>query len=149
MLNADIFCGTQQVNYYPLQHCQAMGIMPPMWKVWLDKDPLEPVLEEATSNKVLWYDYTHYLFHKNSEREDITSTVNGPFDATGMTLEEARIAVEEQCVKYESHIEEKLSEFRHCVQWHSPEAVARRELIKLFGPPVFQGIGGYPSPKKL
>ena len=147
MLNANIWCGMQQVNYYPLQHYNAMGITPPMWQVWLDKDPLEPVYEEATTEKALWYNYTHYLGHKNSIRESITSTVHGPFDATGMTLAEARIAAEAQCAKYESHIAGKLLEFRCCEKAHSPEEKTRQEIIKVYGPPAF--MGHYPSRRTL
>jgi hypothetical protein len=98
-----------------------MGIVPLMWKVWSDKDPLEPVYEEATTTPALWYKYTHYLFHKDSQRGSINLIVNGLFDATGMTLAEARIAAETQCAKYESYIEEKLFKFRCCEKSHSPE----------------------------
>ena len=149
MLNASIWCGVQQVDYYPLQHYDAMGIVPPMFAVWQAKAADEPVYEEATTKEPMWYHYNHYIGHRDDNREDITSIVHGPFDATGMTLAEARIAVEARCARYESRIEEKLSQFRHLEKVYSPEGRARREFIDVCGPELFQGHLGYPSLKTI
>jgi hypothetical protein len=74
----------------PLQDYEARGIFPPMWKIWLEKDLNEPVCkEETTTLKPLWCDYTRYLFHRNSERKDINTIVNEPYDASGLTIQEA------------------------------------------------------------
>jgi hypothetical protein len=72
-----------------------------MWKIWLEKDPNEPVCEEQSTPKGLWHCYTHYLFHKKCERDDINELVNGPYNASGLTLQEARIQVVEDCARHE------------------------------------------------
>jgi hypothetical protein len=92
----------------------------------------------------LWHCYTRYLFHKNSKHDDINDIVNGPYEVTGLTLQEACIKVEAACAWHEKCIAAKLANLRCAKRFHSPYKTDRRELIHRFGSP---DRGPFPSPK--
>jgi hypothetical protein len=120
MLNGAMINAEQTVNYSPIEDYSARGILPPMWKIWSEKDLHESVYKEPSTPKGLWHYCTHYRFHKNSKRDDINEIVNGPYEVTGLTLQEAHIEIEAACALHEKCIEIKLAELRNTERFQSP-----------------------------